>query len=68
MRNNKSGQGMVEYIIIVVMVALAAIAIWGVFGDRIQEMIGGAAKAIGADSTAVDAAKQPSATFIKNIK
>jgi hypothetical protein len=38
------------------------------YAETIQEMIGGAAKTLGADSGAVDSAKKPSAAFIKEIK
>ena len=38
----KEGQAMVEYIIIVAVVAVAALVIFGLFGDTIQEKLGGA--------------------------
>ena len=42
---------MVEYIIIVVIVAFAAIAVFGVFSDRIRGMLGGATDELGGDSS-----------------
>ena len=45
---------MVEYIIIVVVIAIAAIAIFGVLGDTIRAKTGGAATELGGDSGAVD--------------
>jgi len=47
----KSGQGMVEYIIIVAVIALAALVIFGIFGDTIREKLGGAVKELGGDKT-----------------
>ncbi len=54
----KRGQGMVEYIIIVVVIALAAIAIIGVFGDTIRAKFGGAITELGGDESERDAALQ----------
>lgn len=34
------GQGMTEYIIIVALIAVAAIAIYGIFGDTIRQQMG----------------------------
>ena len=48
----RSGQGMVEYIIIVAIIALAAIAIFGVFSDTIRTKLGGAVTELGGDSSA----------------
>ena len=67
-RRRQSGQGMVEYIIIVVIVALAAIAIWGLFGDRIRAMMGGAVVELGGDQSAVDTATQTgSADYLRSL-
>ncbi len=56
LHNKKSGQALTEYIIIVVIVALAAIAIVGVFSDTIRSKFGGAVEELGGDSAAKDAA------------
>lgn len=53
-KKSRSGQTLVEYILIVVVIALAAMAIVGVFSKRVQAIWGGAAKDLGADSAAVD--------------
>jgi len=45
----KSGQAMVEYIIIVVLVAIACIVVVGAFGDRLREMFGAATEELGGD-------------------
>lgn len=47
----KEGQAMVEYIIIVAVVAIAALVIFGVFGNTIQEKLGGAVDALDNDGT-----------------
>ena len=40
MKNRKrSGQAMVEYIIIVVVIAIAALAVFGYFGGAVQEKV-----------------------------
>ena len=46
------GQGMTEYIIIVALIAIAAIAVYSIFGDVIREQVGGMAQELaGTDST-----------------
>lgn len=45
----KEGQAMVEYIIIVAVVAIAALVVFGIFGETIQKKIGGAADALEGD-------------------
>ena len=48
----KQGQAMVEYIIIVAVVAIAALVIFGMFGDTIQEKLAGATSELDSDSSA----------------
>lgn len=64
----KSGQAMVEYIIIVAVVAIAALVIFGLFGDTIQEKLAGATSELDSDS---DAAEQVEAgksrQFLKDL-
>jgi Flp pilus assembly pilin Flp len=50
----KEGQAMVEYIIIVVVVAIAALVIFGMFGDTIQKKLGGAVDELEGDSSGSD--------------
>ena len=53
MRKKRSkGQGTVEYIIIVVLIAVASIAVVGAFSDRIRKMFAGAATAMGSEDAA----------------
>lgn len=54
----KDGQALTEYILIVVIVALAAIAILAIFGDTLREKFGGAVEELGGDTAAKDAALQ----------
>ena len=69
MKNNKSGQTIVEYIIVVVIIAIAAIAVVGVFSDRIRAMFGGATVELGGDQGAVDTATQTSsADWLKALQ
>lgn len=46
-KRNCKGQAIVEYIIIIVIVALAALAIMGMFSDTLREKIGGVTKTLG---------------------
>jgi len=50
----KAGQAMVEYIIIVVVVAMAALVIFGLFGDTIQKKLGYAIDDLEGDTTGSD--------------
>ncbi len=55
--SRKSGQTMVEYILIVVLIAITLIALFGVFGKSIGKKVSGATSAIDNDlgQTAQDA-------------
>ncbi|NLB54501.1 MAG: hypothetical protein GX811_01810 [Lentisphaerae bacterium] len=66
----KRGQAMTEYIIIVVIIALAAIAVFGLFGDRIRQMVGGAVTELGGDESSVSEAvgdEGDSLQYLKDI-
>ncbi len=63
--NNKSGQTMVEYIIIVVIVAVAALAIFGLFSDKIQDKMVGATNAL--DSTGTASRSADSVDILKSL-
>jgi Flp pilus assembly pilin Flp len=71
MRNrikNMQGAAMVEYIIITVVVAVAALAVFGLFGDRIRALMGGAVVEMGGDQSAVDTATSTSSQdTLKNL-
>lgn len=51
-RKNTKGQAIVEYIIIIVIVAVAALTVMGIFSDRIREIIAGVASTFGANNAA----------------
>ncbi len=62
----KAGQAMVEYIIIVVVVAVAALVIFGLFGDTIQKKMGGAIDELEGDSSGSDAVRS-SKTHLQDL-
>ena len=41
MKKSKSGQTMVEYLIIVGVIAIAALVVFGIFGDTIRDKVSG---------------------------
>ncbi|MFT6390077.1 MAG: Flp pilus assembly pilin Flp [Cellvibrionaceae bacterium] len=56
------GQGMTEYIIIVALIAVAAITVYGLFGDVIQGQVGAMSQELsGVDGSGEVAASQTSA-------
>jgi pilus assembly protein Flp/PilA len=50
---NKKGQAMTEYIIIVAVVALAALTVFGFFGDTIRAKMNGVIAAFGGQSAGI---------------
>jgi Flp pilus assembly pilin Flp len=62
----QKGQAIVEYIIIIVIVAVAALTVMGIFSDRIREIIAGAASSFGADN-AESAVSESSVEILQNI-
>jgi Flp pilus assembly pilin Flp len=50
----EKGQAIVEYIIIVVIVAIAAFVVLGAFSDRLRNLIGGATNVLGGNAEQVD--------------
>jgi Flp pilus assembly pilin Flp len=48
-RKNSKGQAIVEYIIIIVIVAVAALTVMGIFSDRIRTIIAGVASTFGSE-------------------
>lgn len=49
---NQKGQAVVEYVIIVVVVALAALVVLGAFSTRIRTMMTGVTNSLGGDEAA----------------
>jgi type IV pilus assembly protein PilA len=66
----KEGQAMVEYIIIVSVIAIAALVIFGLFGDVIRQKMSGAISTLDSGdnaSAAQDEADRSSKDFIQNL-
>ena len=71
MKNRKrSGQAMVEYIIIVVVIAIAALAVFGYFGGAVQEKVAGATSSIdsGTHGSKAQAEVEESGTTADSLK
>ena len=66
-KNSRSGQTMVEYIIIVVVIAIAALTVFGLFGDAIREKVSGATSSLTsseiADQAQTEAQKSGASTL-----
>jgi Flp pilus assembly pilin Flp len=68
-RRGNSGQAMTEYIIIVVIVAIAALVIVGLFSDTVRSKFGGAVEEMGGDESAVsDALDEESLQYLKDLE
>ena len=50
-RRSSGGQAILEYIIVIALVAVAALTVLGLFGGRIKTMISGATGAIGGENS-----------------
>ena len=49
-RRSSGGQAILEYSIIIALVAVAALTVLGFFGDRIKQLIAGSTKMIGGET------------------
>ena len=58
MKNKRLGQAMVEYIIIVVVIGVAALAIFGIFGDTLRETFSGATSTLTTTDNAKEAQRE----------
>jgi len=56
-RTKQAGQGMTEYIIIVALIAVAAISVYGFFGDAIRAQMGAMTNSVAGNNTAATAAQ-----------
>jgi Flp pilus assembly pilin Flp len=65
----KSGQTMVEYIIIVVVIAIAGLVLFGLFGDTLRKKMSGAISSLDDDnaSTAQSEASGSSADWLRSM-
>ncbi len=64
-RLKQLGQGMTEYIIIVALIAIAAIAVYTIFGDVLRSQVGGMAQELAGKDGSTTAAK--SDTAVQNV-
>ena len=64
-RRSAGGQAILEYIIIIALVAVAALTVLGLFGDRIRELISGVTGAVGGKTT--DVQEGDSENVLKNM-
>jgi hypothetical protein len=62
----KAGQAMTEYLIIVVIVAMGALVLFGLFGDTIQKKLGGAVDELEGDSTGSDSVRS-SKSYLQDL-
>jgi Flp pilus assembly pilin Flp len=65
-RRKTGGQAIVEYIIIIVIVCVAALTVMGIFSDRIRTIIAGVATTFGATG-AEDAVQTSSVEILKEM-
>ena len=61
------GQAIVEYIIIIAIIAVAALTILGIFSDRIRELISGSASALGSNNASSEYDKASSKEVIQKM-
>ena len=65
-KRGSKGQAIVEYIIIIVIVAVAALTVMGIFSDRLREIIAGVATTFGAQNASATLDNK-SIDVLKNI-
>jgi Flp pilus assembly pilin Flp len=66
MKKKRSGQTIVEYILIVVLVAIASIVVLGLFSDTLRAKMRGVISYIGGDASE-DSDQGKSADLLKNL-
>jgi Flp pilus assembly pilin Flp len=66
-QKRKEGQAMVEYIIIVAVVAIATLVIFGMFGDMLKKKLGGAVDELDGGSEGASAAGDSSVQQLQDL-
>lgn len=66
--SKRSGQAMVEYIIIVVVIAIAALALFGLLGDTVKEKTSGAVSSLTSTDLASDAQSEAEESSVDVFK
>lgn len=67
MRKKSGGQTIVEYILIITLVAIASLVVLGLFSDRVRTLIAGAASSLGSDDAA-DAVDTKAIEILQNME
>ncbi|MFA6103307.1 MAG: hypothetical protein WCV67_15705 [Victivallaceae bacterium] len=65
-KTNAKGQAVVEYIIIIVIVAIAALVVLGAFSDRLRTMIAGVTTSLGGTEQTISSGS--SVQTLKDLK
>ncbi|MBQ9788231.1 MAG: hypothetical protein IJW31_01345 [Lentisphaeria bacterium] len=63
-RRSQKGQAVVEYVILIVVIALAALLVLTAFSDRLREMIAGVTNTLGGEA---EASKGDTAEMIQEL-
>jgi uncharacterized protein YbjQ (UPF0145 family) len=66
-KRKEKGQAIVEYIIIIVIVEVAALTVMGIFSDRIRQIIAGAASSFGSDEAATEYSDNNALNILQNM-
>ncbi len=66
-KSRRKNQTVVEYILIITLVAVASITVLGIFSDRIRTLIAGAASSFGATNAADAVDQNSSIDILKTI-
>ncbi len=66
-RKGERGQAIVEYIIIIVIIAVAALTVMGIFSNRIRQIIAGAASTFGSDNAAETYSENNAMNIFQNM-
>ena len=67
-RLQQLGQGMTEYIIIVALIAIAVIAIYGIFGETVREQMGVMTQELSGTEATIDTGAEAGAAAQANAK
>lgn len=66
-KKSTTGQAIVEYIIVIVIVAVAALTVMGLFSDRLRVLIAGVASTLGSTEAAGEATGKKSTEILKEM-
>jgi len=66
-KKSTTGQAIVEYIIVIVIVAVAALTVMGLFSDRLRVLIAGVASTLGSTEASGEATGKKSTEILKEM-